>query len=597
MIASLARLIGRTSANYLYSILYTRPDQLLWRVAERIRRGVVRARRPSSRPPRIRQPSAALIERYGPLAAARLTRPPGAWDAARPESLTFLSQGIPLGFPPRWDYISVDGKCADSHLWFFHLHYFDWIFDLLGARREDLALMAMRSWIDRNRLGGPAGFLGPWHSYTISRRLPNWIAAYATLERSGVLDRDSRRELLGSIAKQARFLSTHIEWEHRGNHLLENLIALNIADAFVGTGAKRRTRHERLLAKQLEEQISPGGFHHEFSPMYHAELLERLCDLLILRRGDGSDLTRQLEDTVGRMAALLVFVLHPDGGLPLLGDSVLAPRDPGARILEREDVRIAPKPDSRGGTLRFGTRDGHVVFRDLEHGDFLIFDGAALGPDHLGAHMHADLMGYELTLSGRRFISDGGGGIYVAGPSRRRLRAAREHAVLRVDSVECASPWKSFRMGRRGHPLELDASPLGPESFRIRGLHDGHAPAGVLHERVIEIDASSRVYTITDTLVPIRGKEPARPRRVECFLPLHRGMIVSREGPASFMIGASDHPHLARLQVECGLPSLEVDVINGWQYEQFGVARERPVIRATTMLRPGIPLVVRIQPL
>src|SRR5690349_7908281 len=122
-----------------------------------------------------------------------------------------------------------------SHLWRFHLHYFDYARDLAifalyrdRASAYDAFRELAASWIDAHpRLGGDA-----WHPYTISLRIVNWCEAAVVFHPELERDSDFAARLYGSIAAQAQFLSRHIEHDVRGNHVLENARGLLWVAAF-----------------------------------------------------------------------------------------------------------------------------------------------------------------------------------------------------------------------------------------------------------------------------------------------------------------------------------------------------------------------------
>jgi uncharacterized heparinase superfamily protein len=110
-------------------------------------------------------------------------------------------------------------------------------------------------------------------------------------------------------------------------------------------------------------------------------------------------------------------------------------------------------------------------------GDRLIFDAGDVGPDHLPAHSHADLLGFEMSLAGERAVVDSGVFAYT-GAARADFRSSRAHNVLVVDDEELADCWSSFRMGRRGHVVAR-ASGRTAEGTWVVASHDAYAHRGI----------------------------------------------------------------------------------------------------------------------
>jgi len=386
-----------------------------------------------------------------------------------------------------------------AHLWRFHLHYHEFLLDLaaegLGggrriawglsrfSRREngtvplpnreviyrpplkeddrgwfERAWDLVRQWIEGNPLSDPRVFIDAWHPYCISRRLPAWIRLWSACPPSEEL----RDGVLGSIFSQARYLEGHLERDLGGNHLLENLRAMLLVGAFLdGPDADRwLAKGARLLRKELAEQVLPHGEHFERSPMYHAEMLEAVLDVRDALAAVMPDLGQLCSETAAKMAAFLGEIIHPDGEIPLLGDACFGQTPPPARLIaraaasdctansERRDRQRAPH--RAPGACRLG---GYWTYR--EDGDFLLFDAGPVGPDHLPAHAHADLLSFEASIRGRRLFVDSGVFNYEDDPMRRYCRSTAAHNVLELDDRDQCDMWSRFRMGYRGWPFEF----------------------------------------------------------------------------------------------------------------------------------------------
>src|SRR5262249_11851638 len=158
-----------------------------------------------------------------------------------------------------------------SQLWRYHLHYFDYSRSWLvwaASGNELLAYRAFRatakSWIERNTLLVGDG----WHPYTISLRVVNWINAGLAFRSQLQEDPLFSRLFFGSLYAQAQHLASNLEWDVRGNHLLENLRALIIASlAFSGSEPDTwRFKAINILQRELAEQIGAEGGHFERTP-------------------------------------------------------------------------------------------------------------------------------------------------------------------------------------------------------------------------------------------------------------------------------------------------------------------------------------------
>ncbi len=370
-----------------------------------------------------------------------------------------------------------------AHLWRFHLHYHEFLLDLVAegtkhddAEHFDRAWNLVDQWIEGNRLDDPRVAADAWHPYCISRRLPAWMLLWTA---SPPVEELAQR-VLGSMFCQARFLSRHLEWDVRGNHLLENARAMVLVGSFLdGPNADRWLRRgAKVFRKELEQQILDHGEHFERSPMYHAEMLEAVLDVRDVTVGLMPELARSCDLAASRMARFLEDIVHPDGRIPLLGDSCFGHSAEVDQLADRvdergsdENARGIPKEQPLGRV----TGD-YWTFGDRDH--FLIFDAGPVGPDHLPAHAHADLLGFEASFAGQRLFVDGGVFNYEDDAMRRYCRSSAAHNVLTVDDVDQCDLWSRFRMGYRGWPGKLASGQTDGFSW-ARATHNAYRRLGV----------------------------------------------------------------------------------------------------------------------
>lgn len=398
----------------------------------------------------------------------------------------FLHREIALPDPIDW---RMEGTEA-AHLWRFQLHYQDYLLDLAAqamGRGEDRwlerAWMLVLDWIDGNRLDDRHVLADAWHPYCISRRLPAWIHLWSVAPPC----EETRACVLDSMIWQARYLERHLEWDLRGNHLLENLRALTLLGAFFeGPDARRWLRATAtLLPDQLVEQILPHGEHFERSPRYHADMLEVLLDARDALADVLPELSTRCGNAAVKMAAFLRAVVHPDGDVPLLGDCCLGQGEPVARLLEwagGDDVstdrdgrkeRITRKSSDEGDARVMGD---YWLYRHAD--DFLLFDAGPVGADPLPAHAHADLLTLEASVGGRRLLVDSGVFSYDDEPVRRYCRSTAAHNVLQVDHTDQCDMYSRFRMGYRGWPSRLETGRQYGFAW-ARALHNAYRRVGV----------------------------------------------------------------------------------------------------------------------
>lgn len=452
----------RANARWWYVVKYHRPSQLARRLLGRARRPVElpiwrkRCARPAPSSLTVRSDDSLVCLAMRKLAFRRMAGPSTA-DALFQGQFQFLHIQRNLSSPVDW---RLDNWPDAPHLWRFHLHYQEFLLDLAarGVHEQspawfDRAWELVQQWIEANRLSHASELRDAWHPYCISRRLPAWVYLWSVCPPPP----EQREAVWASLFWQARYLEAHLERDLGGNHLLDNARALALAGTFAAgpDAARWLGKAEDILRRELAEQILPHGEHFERSPMYHAQTLEGLLEVGEATRNAAPALSRLCRQTWRSMASFLQAILHPDGQIPLLGDSAFGQTlSPGqllawAQELQEENTPAnAPEAATDRTTVR--TVGAYWLYR--HEGDFLLFDGGPVGPDDLPAHAHADLLGIEVSVLGRRLFVDSGVCTYEEDEMRTYCRSTAAHNVLEIDGLDQCDLWSRFRMGYRGHP-------------------------------------------------------------------------------------------------------------------------------------------------
>lgn len=457
----------------------------------------------------------------------------------------FLNRTVAFGEHIAWN------PQEESRLWRYNLHYFDYCWDLMLAEsvtQDDEVYRCFRrlveSWMAQNPIAQDVG----WHAYPTARRIVNWIYATQVFQGRLAIDDAFRPRLLASLFSQCRFLSDHLEWDCRGNHLLEDGKSLLVAGLFfAGAEAEGWFRQgAQLVWQALEDQIFVDGGHYERSPMYHAIVLQDYLEIFALYHARGLKVPAGAEAKLRAMVDWFLGLRHPDGEIPLFADAAFgiapAPEEllPVAAVLLRESrykwpgqvfgplarfllgkpgLQIFAGLPSSAPTV-FGKpglfpQSGYFLLGD-DQGNTLILDGGGIGPDEAPAHGHCNIFGYELSTAGRRVIVDSGVETYEPGPWRDYYRGTRAHNTLTVDGLEQAEVWAAFRVGRRATLQEVHCA-IHPELAYFEGTHDGFARQipGLKHRRLV-VSVPSAFWLIADYVYGAVGKH-----RVESFIHLH----------------------------------------------------------------------------
>lgn len=479
---------------------------------------------------------------------------------------TFINQKADLGTSVDW---SASGM---PRLWSYNLHYFDWIWALLGNEDEksesgevskigslEVAKRLVLDWIENHP---PSRSAGGWEPYPISLRLMNWSLLFGVRHRGSLeSDPDFKVKLLGSIAKQAKWLEVNLETHIQANHLLENLVAFAcVGSIFEGAAPKRLLRkYQPMLEAELAEQFLGDGLHYERSPMYHLRMLWLLEVLeATVSPVEVESLKLKLLKSKGREA--LAKLRHPDGEISLFNDAVTGIY-PDAWKDEGAPCGAWSLPDA-----------GYYGYRD-DAGNYLAIDAGAVGPDYQPGHAHADYLSFELSLQGKRIITDTGIGTYDAGVRRTFDRSTAAHSTVEVAGENSAEVWGGFRVGRRVTPeVEQWTEDSG---MYLKASHDGYRylPTKAKHTRSFEWrDGALKV----EDCVKVSADEQAIARfhfSPDCVVELSEGEAI---------IDHSGSRYRCLFDSTC-----DAKLVTQPSCSEFGVSRDRSVLELYFTLSRG----------
>lgn len=478
---------------------------------------------------------------------------------------TFLNRSLTID-PLDWN------RRHENHLWNYQFHYFG--FAPLAARalveRGDASIWKtcrrlIESWIAEARVGGSDG----WDAYPISLRVVNWIYAYALVtERE---DETFLAKWRASIFDQLGFLSRHLEHHLLANHLLKNVKALVIGGLFFQSELWLKAG-ERLLWRELHEQVLADGGHYERSPMYHAQVLaDFLESYALLVAFERMKRDAKIEARLQAMADFLSAMSYADGTLALFNDSANTAETRPQPILKTAKRVVGSSSQVKTNF----PQTGYYVWASSDEREKIIVDAGEPSVAYNTAHAHNDLLSYELRLNGQPFIVDSGVHGYGGDQFREYCRSTRAHNTVMFDGGEQSEIWDTFRMARRARVI--DANAKGNASvwgFRASFARFGD---GLIHERRID-RSSDGVWTVTDSA---KGKTS----RAYSFLHLHPQIEVKETSQSSVLCRSGSHQILIEAFAEDG-GSINVEVgsgdestIQGWRFSDFGIAEPSATIR------------------
>ncbi len=405
----------------------------------------------------------------------------------------------------------------------------------------------LSEWIARNRSGPTNG----WKAVPLSIRIVN-LAYILSMPRTVAARHAEPMKIV--LVSQVRALVRKIETALQGNHLIKYGKALLVAGlAHAGEEADAWfQRGLELLDREMEIQVCPDGGHTDRSPMYQIQALldymESLHLLKASRRPVPGVWTRRLRG----MAGFADACTHPDGLSALLGDTSLAGLPPKRQLLSfARELGIKPNLLTRQAAHGFPD-SAYVVARDLNLGNYLIVDAGAEGDPLDAAHYHCQLFSYELSLEGRRIITDTGVFAFEAGADRTYCRSSAAHNTISWGTREPSEIQGAFRLARRAQILHRKVSPAASGGLRLEARMKGFYRGSEWGSWQRELRWAGRgILDIVDTWL-----HPRPARGLVTRIHFAPGLTLVAEGEGEWGIYLSRGPKVASLQVFAGKAAL-----------------------------------------
>ncbi len=515
---------------YWHTLRYLKPSQPLWRCWHKSRRRfhLYWTPRTPALPPPFDQACARRLKDFLACCNDCNLHAKCNLDDVRNQAFCFLGRPMENEKDIPWRDHSY------PMLWRYKLHGFCFGRDFainavadnyLGDR--DRVLNWMRDWIARNPADGDAG----WDAWPVSERLLHWSLLISVFH---LYDTDIRAAYL----RQLHWLEKWIEYDLRANHLLKNTCALATAACLAGDTI-RLLRAVKLLELQIAEQILPDGGHFERSPMYHAHALWD-CLLVYAALDEKPPF---LEKALTKMSGFLKVIVHPDGEIPLFGDSALNEAPPTqallglAQHLLSQDAVLPAKSPPRPGLGVSLADSGFYILGNREKGHHMIVKTAPPMPSYQPGHSHADMLSYELSLNGRRIIIDSGVHGYAESALRGYCRSTRAHNTVQLDALEQCECWQVFRIGQRS----TGDTPLFTIRQNIILLEaECRHPLGYRHCRCIQYLPDRQCWEVKDTVEVGSGSHEIKSR-----VHLHPDIQVACGGNTALLYAGSINCRIA----------------------------------------------------
>jgi uncharacterized heparinase superfamily protein len=483
-------------------------------------------------------------------------------------SIEFTNESLEIGSRESisWDAASIDGQPLMWRLKLTGFEFLPWAF--LGYSDESDASDELvqtydswlLDWVKYASIDEENYLRHNWIPHAVSLRLLNGIRylVWRNSEPDSVFSEEFARELY----KNALFLRNHVEYDIGGNHLAENATALVIAGAFFDEDSWKEYGCE-VLKEVCEEQFLPDGGHFERSPMYHIQVLRRILTVIDLL-GEQRE-TGRLWQTAEKAVSYLRAIRPPDNRIPLLNDAVYCEQWPLEDCLRyAENLGIKPASGSCSESGYYWLGSGPTK---------LLVDAGDVGPAHLPAHSHNDLLSILFWVDGSPILTDTGTYEYTGTERRRYARSVEAHNTVQVGDQEPIDIGGSYLMGRRTSPESVYLSD-GVEYFVGEYRSHPSKREGYRHQRSIyTADDWWFVWDITDGGLDSTAKSR---------LHLHPDIeIKSRDESASYSLSPAGESEKVWLHI---INNPNVETSKSPYFPEFGreIMRDEIVIKSTT---------------
>ena len=414
--------------------------------------------------------------------------------------------------------------------WDAALNSFAWLPPLAlagGDAARILATNLIAQWIKRN-----ARYSEPnWSPHILARRLMH-IFSHGRLV---VLNSDLtwRSRLFVSLREQSRMLERICGEAPEGLPRLEAAAALALSGLCLDDSTGRLEVGLRLLEAECQRQILPDGGHVSRSPeslLHVYRCLTMVSDALTAAQSEAPHGVRNARD---RIAPMLRFFRHGDGGLALFQGGLECDARMISGLLARDDVRGQPFHHAR-----------HSGYQRLAAGRSILHLDCGMTPaGALACGAHAGYLAFELSSGpGRLVVNCGAGGEDHAGWDAA-LRATAAHSTLTLADTSAAQILApGLARDLLGPRLMGGAAQIVSQrsetahGWMVEAAHDAYVPLfGFTHERKVTMSPQGLMVTGADRLTP-SGRGPAGELPFAVRFHIHPDVRVSRLEGGAFLL-------------------------------------------------------------
>ncbi|SLN15760.1 heparinase II/III family protein [Oceanibacterium hippocampi] len=352
-----------------------------------------------------------------------------------------------------------------SEEWRAALQSFDWLRHFRargGTASERHARNLVGSWLTHCGQYEPLA----WRADILGRRLVAWLCHSDFLLVAA--EQPFSEQFLDSIARQLVHLGRAWRLAPTGAGRLDALLGLVYGALCLPDGDQRLEGALALLISEIDDQVPADGGHVSRSPALQQQILGDLAGLRQALQEARFEVPLALQTAIDRMAPMLRFYQHGDGGLAWFNGAAGEPDGSTDRILVSAEANGRPPPSAP-----------HTGFERLQAGRTLaIVDCGSASAADSGNWPHAGCLSFELSSGRDRLVVNCGAAEPRTAPLARALRSTPAHSTLSVDESS------QFDIGDIEAHVECRTQREDADgNVWFEGQHDGFLAAYGLHHR------------------------------------------------------------------------------------------------------------------
>jgi uncharacterized heparinase superfamily protein len=411
----------------------------------------------------------------------------GTLEAARPDD-----------DDPPWQRTGADP------LWLADLNSFEWLRDLRdcgdpGGRA--VAVQLVDDWMAREWRWSPLC----WRRDVLGARMVAWIRHYDWLSEAA--DSGFAGRFVVSLARQR----THLRWAARtgmvGQDAVAALKALIFADlAFLRDGKAYEKSLDHTLSRLtrfVKRYVLHDGVVAERAPQVHLAVLRHLEDVRAALLSADRRPPAELLAAIDRMAPMLRFFRHGDGGLCLFNGAWEGDRGLIDLVLTRSgSTESAPLAAPASG------------FQRLAAGTSLVIVDAGSPPGRgMDGSAHAGTLSFEMSAAHERLVVNCGSYPAATPDFRRFMRYTAAHSTAVVDDTNSTEITTHGALEYRAGNVLVERSEAAGASW-LDMSHDGYRSLyGIVHRRRLWLSPDGGDLRGEDTFGGHDGKPVMVPDR------------------------------------------------------------------------------------